>query len=192
MSHAEDYLSEVAEIARLIPQDVVERFCDELCAVRDRLGRLFIVGIGGSAANASHAAADFRHLCGIDAYAPTDNVSELTARTNDDGWGTIFSRWLKTSQGGADDLLLVLSVGGGGPMVSPNIEAAVIEATASGMKVLGIVGRTDGYTAKHADIALVIPSVNDKRVTPHAEAFQAVVWHCLVSHPKLQQRPTTW
>lgn len=191
MSHAEDYLAEVAEIARLIPQDVVERFCDELCAVRDRLGRLFIVGIGGSAANASHAAADFRRLCGIDACA-LDSVAELTASANDDGWEKVFSSWMRVTYNCASDLLLVLSVGGGNPAVSPNIVAVVDVAKAGGMKVLGIVGRTDGYTAKHADLALVIPAVNDKRVTPHAEAFQAVIWHCLVSHPKLQQRPTTW
>jgi D-sedoheptulose 7-phosphate isomerase len=194
MGHAQVFLKEVVEIAGRLPADGIEALCDELVALRSRAGRLFIIGVGGSAGNCSHAVNDFRKLCGIEAYAPTDNVSELTARTNDEGWATVFSEWLKVSHADAKDAILVFSVGGGNleKNVSPNIVAAIAEAKARGLRVLGVVGRDGGYTKKAGDCVVVIPTVADSRVTPHAEAFQAVVWHCLVSHPKLQQNATKW
>ena len=187
-------MSEVRETAnRLSPADI-EALCDELVALRERNGRLFILGVGGSAGNSSHAVNDFRKLCGIEAYAPTDNVSELTARTNDEGWQTVFAEWLKVSRANAKDAILIFSVGGGNleKNVSPNIVAAINEAKERGLKVLGIVGRDGGYTKKAGDVVVVIPTIEEARVTPHAEAFQAVVWHCLVSHPKLQKNATKW
>lgn len=194
MSHVATYLQEVCETARRLPHDAIERLCDELVELRERAGRLFLIGVGGSAGNCSHATNDFRKLCGIDAYAPTDNVSELTARTNDEGWNTVFSEWLKVSRANDKDAILVLSVGGGNleKNVSPNIVSAIQEAKARGMKVLGIVGRDGGYTGKAGDVVVTIPTVDEQRVTPHAEAFQAVIWHCLVSHPKLQKNRTKW
>ena len=171
---------------------------DDLAAgiakVRDGGGRLFILGVGGSAGNAGHAVNDFRKLCGFEAYAPTDNVSELTARTNDEGWETVFAGWLRGSRANARDALLIFSVGGGNAEhnVSMNLVRAIDEAKQRGLKIFGIVGRDGGYTAKHADIAVVVPTVDPKHVTPHAEAFQAVVWHCLVSHPALQKAATKW
>jgi D-sedoheptulose 7-phosphate isomerase len=187
-------LQEVCETARRLPQDTIERLCDELVELRERSGRLFLIGVGGSAGNCSHASNDFRKLCGIEAYAPTDNVSELTARTNDEGWNTVFSEWLKVSRANAKDAILVLSVGGGNleKNVSPNIVSAIQEAKTRGMKVLGIVGRDGGYTGKAGDVVVIVPTVEEGRVTPHAEAFQAVIWHCLVSHPKLQKNLTKW
>jgi D-sedoheptulose 7-phosphate isomerase len=157
-------------------------------------GRLFILGVGGSAANASHAVNDFRKLAGFEAYAPTDNVSELTARTNDEGWATVFESWLKTSKCNRKDLLLILSVGGGNIElnVSPNLVAALKHAKAVGASVIGIVGRDGGYTAQAADSVIIIPTVNPAHVTPHTEAFQALVWHLFVSHPDLKQAPTKW
>jgi D-sedoheptulose 7-phosphate isomerase len=194
MGHAQQYFSEVAETARRLPAHEVEALCDELVALREREGRLFIIGVGGSAGNSSHAVNDFRKLCGIEAYAPTDNVSELTARTNDEGWSTVFAEWLKVSHADAKDAILVFSVGGGNleKNVSPNIVAAIVEAKARGLRVLGIVGRDGGYTKKAGDCVVVVPTVEESRVTPHAEAFQAVIWHCLVSHPKLQKNATKW
>jgi len=194
MSHTATFLSEVRETANRLSAADVESLCDELAALRERKGRLFIMGVGGSAGNSSHAVNDFRKLCGIEAYAPTDNVSELTARTNDEGWQTVFAEWLKVSQANAMDAIMIFSVGGGNleKNVSPNIVAAVQEAKARGLKVLGIVGRDGGYTKKAGDVVVVIPTVEEARVTPHAEAFQAVVWHCLVSHPKLQKNATKW
>lgn len=194
MSHAEKFLDEVRETARRIPAEDVEALCRELVELRDREGRLFLLGVGGSAGNCGHAANDFRKLCGIEAYAPTDNVSELTARTNDEGWHTVFSEWLKISRAGPKDAILVFSVGGGNleKNVSANLVAAIQEAKARGTRVLGIVGRDGGYTKASGDVVVVIPTVEETRVTPHAEAFQAVVWHCLVSHPKLQARATKW
>ena len=194
MSHTATFLSEVRETANRLSAADVESLCDELAALRERKGRLFIMGVGGSAGNSSHAVNDFRKLCGIEAYAPTDNVSELTARTNDEGWQTVFAEWLKVSQANAMDAILIFSVGGGNleKNVSPNIVAAVQEAKARGLKVLGIVGRDGGYTKNAGDVVVVIPTVEEARVTPHAEAFQAVVWHCLVSHPKLQKNATKW
>lgn len=194
MSHAAKFLEEVCETARRIQPQALEALCDELVALRDREGRLFLLGVGGSAGNCGHATNDFRKLCGIEAYAPTDNVSELTARTNDEGWNTVFAEWLKVSRAGPKDAILVLSVGGGDleKNVSPNLVAAVKEAKNRGTRVLGIVGRDGGFTKQAGDLVVVIPTVEESRVTPHAEAFQAVLWHCLVSHPKLQSRATKW
>jgi D-sedoheptulose 7-phosphate isomerase len=194
MSHSTTFLDETIETARRIESAAIEALCDELVNLRDREGRLFIIGVGGSAGNCGHAVNDFRKLCGIEAYAPTDNVSELTARTNDEGWPTVFSEWLKVSRANAKDAILVFSVGGGSmeKNVSPNIVAAIALAKERGLRVLGVVGRDGGYTKKAGDCVVVIPTVEESRVTPHAEAFQAVVWHCLVSHPKLQQNATKW
>ena len=194
MSHSTTFLDETIETARRIEPAAIEALCDELVNLRDRAGRLFIIGVGGSAGNCGHAVNDFRKLCGIEAYAPTDNVSELTARTNDEGWPTVFSEWLKVSRANAKDAILVFSVGGGSmeKNVSPNIVAAITLAKERGLRVLGVVGRDGGYTKKAGDCVVVIPTVEESRVTPHAEAFQAVVWHCLVSHPKLQQNATKW
>jgi len=194
MSHSTTFLDETIETARRIEPAAIEALCDELVNLRDREGRLFIIGVGGSAGNCGHAVNDFRKLCGIEAYAPTDNVSELTARTNDEGWPTVFSEWLKVSRANAKDAILVFSVGGGSMKknVSPNIVAAIALAKERGLRVLGVVGRDGGYTKRAGDCVVVIPTVEESRVTPHAEAFQAVVWHCLVSHPKLQKNATKW
>lgn len=165
-----------------------------LAQLRDEGGRLFLLGVGGSAANCAHAVNDFRKLCGIETYAPTDNVSELTARTNDEGWDTVFSGWLRTSRVSARDGVFVLSVGGGNAEknVSTNIIRALDVAKAAGATILGIVSRDGGYTAKVGDHVVIVPAVNPDRVTPHAEGFQAVVWHCLVSNPILQSAATKW
>ena len=194
MSHASVFIEEMREIAARLPADTIEQLCTELAALRDRDGRLFLLGVGGSAGNCGHAVNDFRKLCGIEAYAPTDNVSELTARANDEGWHTIFSEWMKVSRANQKDALLIFSVGGGNleKNVSPNLVTAVQEAKKRGLKVFGIVGRDGGYTKQAGDVVVVIPTVEASRVTPHSEAFQAVVWHCLVSHPKLQQVATKW
>jgi D-sedoheptulose 7-phosphate isomerase len=194
MTHAETFLQQVARIASEIDRDAIERLAGELASLRQRGGRLFVLGVGGSAGNCSHAVNDFRKLCGIEAYAPVDNVSELTARANDEGWETIFTGWLDVSRANAKDAILVLSVGGGdaGRNVSMNIVKAVDMAKERGMKVFGIVGRATGHTAKHGDIVIVVPAVDPALITPHSEAFQAVVWHCLVSHPALQVKKTKW
>jgi D-sedoheptulose 7-phosphate isomerase len=194
MSFTEEYLKETAEIVSRLDPALCEKAAELLAAVRERNGRLFILGVGGSAANASHAVNDFRKLTGIECYAPTDNVSELTARTNDEGWNTVFAEWLKVSRINRKDAVLILSVGGGDQEknVSPNLVAALEIAKERGATLLGIVGRDGGYTAKVADVAIVIPTVNPNHVTPHTEAFQAVVWHLLVSHPKLKSAPTKW
>ena len=194
MTHAEVFLDEVSQIARSLSTADMENLCDELVSLRTREGRLFFLGVGGSAGNCGHAVNDFRKLCGIETYAPTDNVSELTARTNDEGWHTIFAEWIKVSRGNHKDALFILSVGGGNleKNVSPNLVAAIQEAKTRGMKVFGIVGRDGGYTKKAGDVVVVVPTVAESRVTPHAEAFQAVVWHYLVSHPKLQKNATKW
>ena len=193
-SHAATYFEEVGRIAEAIPADQVERLVEALVQLRERDGRLFLLGVGGSAANCSHATNDFRKLCGLETYAPTDNVSELTARTNDEGWGSVFSEWLKVSRAGEADAVMVFSVGGGdlARNVSPNLVTAIQEAKKRGLKVFGIVGRDGGYTAQQGDEVVLVPTVSAERVTPHAEAFQAVVWHCLVSHPKLQLKATKW
>jgi D-sedoheptulose 7-phosphate isomerase len=194
MTHATTFMAEVSDIASRLSAGTIESLCDELVSLRERQGRLFIVGVGGSAANCAHAVNDFRKLCNIEAYAPTDNVSELTARANDEGWETIFSEWLKVSRASPRDALFVLSVGGGDveKNVSPNIVAAVREAKDRGLRVLGIVGRNGGFTKEVGDVVVVVPTAEQSRVTPHAEAFQAVIWHCLVSHPKLQKNATKW
>jgi D-sedoheptulose 7-phosphate isomerase len=194
LMHSSDFIGEAGQICAQIDTQKIERLADELAALRDREGRLFILGVGGSAGNAGHAVNDFRKLCAIEAYAPTDNVSELTARTNDEGWETVFSGWLEVSRLRAADALLVFSVGGGDAErnVSVNIIRAIELAKTRGAKVFGIVGKDSGFTALRGDVVVIAPQVNQERVTPLSEAFQAVVWHCLVSNPKLQKRATKW
>jgi len=194
MSFAADYLEEVKAVVAGLDQKTIEDAVELLDKVRSRGGRLFILGVGGSAANASHAVNDFRKICGFECYAPTDNVSELTARTNDEGWQSVFVEWLKGSRLSAKDALLVFSVGGGDATrnVSPNLVAALDFAKETGAAILGIVGRDGGHTARHADVCIIIPTVNKANVTPHSEAFQAVIWHLIVSHPKLKQAATKW
>ena len=192
--HTNLFFDEVVKIAQQIDKVAIEIIAKELVSLRERSGRLFILGVGGSAGNCSHAVNDFRKLCGIEAYAPTDNVSELTARTNDEGWDTIFSGWLKVSKANESDAVLVFSVGGGNieKNVSPNLVSGLKLAKERGLKVFGVVGRDGGYTKLVGDCVVVVPTIDAARVTPHAEAFQAVVWHCLVSHPSLQQLATKW
>ncbi|MCE7527832.1 SIS domain-containing protein [Polynucleobacter sp. IMCC 30228] len=192
--HTQVFFKEVVEVAQQIDLNTIETLAHELKDLRDRNGRLFILGVGGSAGNCSHAVNDFRKLCGIEAYAPVDNVSELTARTNDEGWDTIFSGWLKVSKANKNDAVLVFSVGGGNleKNVSPNIVQGLKLAKERGLKIFGVVGRDGGYTKQVGDCVVVVPTVDASRVTPHAEAFQGVVWHCLVSHPVLQQMATKW
>jgi len=194
LSHASEFFANVLEVSRSVDANIVEKMAGELASLRDRGGRLFLLGIGGSAGNCSHAVNDFRKLCGIEAYSPIDNVSELTARANDEGWETIFTGWLEVSRIGVKDAILVLSVGGGDSErnVSTNIVKAIDLAKERGARVLGIVGRDSGHTARRGDVVIVVPAVDPKRVTPLAEAFQAVIWHCLVSHPALQIRATKW
>jgi len=194
MSHAGKYLEQAGAIARSIDQQAIESMADALVTLRNDGGRLFFIGAGGSAGNCGHAVNDFRKLCGFEAYAPTDNVSELTARTNDEGWETVFAGWLVTSRLSQKDGVFVFSVGGGDleRNVSPNIVRALELARKRGAKVFGVVGRDGGYTKKVGDHVVVIPTVDPQAVTPHTEAFQAVIWHCLVSHPKLQQNATKW
>ncbi|HXT10931.1 MAG TPA: SIS domain-containing protein [Candidatus Angelobacter sp.] len=194
MSFAKEFLAEAQQVAARLDAAAIEKCADELARIRGRGGRLFILGVGGSAANASHAVNDFRKICGFEAYAPTDNVSELTARTNDEGWATIFSEWLKGSRLNAKDGLLIFSVGGGNveKNVSPNLVSAIQFAKKAGASVVGIVGRDGGETAKQATACVIIPTVNSAHVTPHTEAFQAVLWHLFVSHPKLKTSQTKW
>jgi len=193
-SYSEQHLRETQEIVSKLEPGVLERIVDKLVEVRARNGRLFILGVGGSAANASHAVNDFRKIGGIECYAPTDNVSELTARTNDEGWATIFAEWLRGSKLNARDGLLIFSVGGGNleKNVSPNLVEALKLAKETGATILGIVGRDGGYTAQVADACVIVPTVNPENITPHSEAFQAVIWHLFVSHPKLKVRQTKW
>lgn len=188
------YLDEVAQVAGRLDRGAIGRLVDLLVDVRERGGRLFILGVGGSAGNASHAVNDFRKLVGLEAYTPTDNVSELTARINDDGWDTAYANWLKGSRLGSRDGVLVFSVGGGDAErnVSTNLVRAVEYAKSVGARVAGIVGRNGGFTAKMADACVIVPTVNPETVTPHTEAFQAVLWHLLVSHPRLQVSPMKW
>lgn len=194
MQFIDQFFSEASAIIHQIDKKQIEKSVGLLADTRSQEGRLFILGVGGSAANASHAVNDFRKITGIEAYAPTDNVSELTARTNDEGWATIFAKWLEVSRLKAKDMILVLSVGGGNleKNVSPNLVAALQYAKQIGCKIMGIVGRDGGYTAKVADACVIIPTPNPENTTPHAEAFQAVVWHLLVSHPKLKAAQTKW
>jgi D-sedoheptulose 7-phosphate isomerase len=194
MSYSAQHLKETAEIvAKINPADC-EKCVAELRAVRDHGGRLFLLGVGGSAANASHAVNDFRKITGIETYAPTDNVSELTARTNDDGWASVFVEWLRVSKLNSRDCLFILSVGGGNleKNVSPNLVAAMQLAKQVGARIIGIIGKDGGYTAKVADACVIVPTVNPNNVTPHSEAFQAVVWHLFVSHPDLKVNQTKW
>lgn len=194
MSYSQQHLADTAKIAAQLDPAVCERAVELLVAVRERKGRLFILGVGGSAANASHAVNDFRKIAGLECYAPTDNVSELTARTNDEGWNTVFAEWLRGSRLNERDALLIFSVGGGNleKNISANLVAGLQLAKQRGASVLGIVGRDGGYTAQVADVMILIPTVNSATITPHTEAFQAVVWHLLVSHPKLKIGPTKW
>jgi D-sedoheptulose 7-phosphate isomerase len=194
MPYAAQHLKETAEILAKINPDDCERCVAELRALRERGGRLFILGVGGSAANASHAVNDFRKIAGIECYAPTDNVSELTARTNDEGWQTVFSEWLRVSRLCAKDAVLVFSVGGGSleKNVSPNLVHALKLARQVDARVIGIVGKDGGYTARVADACVIVPTVNASSITPHTEAFQAVLWHLFVSHPDLKAAQTKW
>ena len=192
--YSQQHLAEAARILASLDAGVCERMVERLAELRDRGGRLFILGVGGSAANASHAVNDFRKIAGIECYAPTDNVSELTARANDEGWASIFSEWLRVSRLNAKDALLVFSVGGGDleRNVSPNLVHALEIARRTGALILGVVGRDGGYTARVADLCMIIPTVNPETVTPHTEAFQSVLWHLFVSHPLLKRTPTKW
>ncbi|AMV24143.1 Phosphoheptose isomerase 1 [Gemmata sp. SH-PL17] len=194
MSFTKQFLAEASEIIARLDTGAIDQVVDALASVRGRGGRLFILGVGGSAANAAHAVNDFRKIAGIETYSPTDNVSELTARTNDEGWETVFVEWLRGSRLNAKDGILVFSVGGGDleRNVSPNLVRAVQHAKAVGATVCGIVGRDGGYTAKVADACVIVPTVNAAHVTPHAEAFQAVVWHLFVTHPALKAAATKW
>ena len=194
MSYSIQHLKETAEIIAKLSTDDCEKCVAELVAVRSRGGRLFILGVGGSAANASHAVNDFRKIAGIECYAPTDNVSELTARTNDEGWASVFVEWLRGSRLNAKDALMILSVGGGNveKNVSPNLVSALKFAKEVGARIIGIVGKDGGYTAQVADACVIIPVVNSSNITPHSEAFQAVVWHLWVSHPDVKINQTKW
>jgi D-sedoheptulose 7-phosphate isomerase len=194
MSFSASHLSETIEIVNGIDPDKVEGLVTLLKDLKSRKGRLFVLGVGGSAANAAHAVNDFRKLAGIETYAPTDNVAELTARTNDEGWSTVFSGWLKVSRLNPNDCIFVLSVGGGDKErgVSANLCEAIDYANEVGAAVTGIVGRDGGYTAKNSTTAIVVPTVNKDAVTPHSESFQTVIWHLLVSHPDLKENATKW
>ena len=194
MTFTQDFLKEVQEVASKLDAAAIDALVEQLLAIRERGGRLFILGVGGSAGNASHAVNDFRKICGLECYAPTDNVSELTARTNDEGWSTIFVEWLRGSHLCPKDGLLIFSVGGGNleKNVSPNLVRAIQYAKEMGAAVTGIVGRDGGFTATMADAVVIVPTVNPDHITPHSEAFQAVVWHLLVSHPRLKVNQTKW
>ncbi len=194
MSYSAQHLKETADIVGKLNPDDCEKCVAELRGVRERGGRLFILGVGGSAANASHAVNDFRKIAGLECYAPTDNVAELTARTNDEGWSTVFVEWLRGSRLNAKDALLILSVGGGNleKNVSPNLVTALQLAKQAGARVVGIVGKDGGYTAKVANACVIVPTVNPNNITPHSEAFQAVIWHLFVSHPDLKVNQTKW
>jgi D-sedoheptulose 7-phosphate isomerase len=194
MTFSKIHLEESIEITRQISAEKIEEIVEHLSIIKKAGGRLFIIGVGGSAANASHAVNDFRKLAGIETYAPTDNVAEITARTNDEGWPTVFSEWLKVSKLSPKDCIFILSVGGGDKVknVSLNIVEAIDYAVLIGSKIIGIVGRDGGYTAQHSDCCIIIPTVNPNSVTPHSESFQSVIWHLMVSHPKLKSNSTKW
>ena len=194
MNFSQKHMKETEIISSQIKSEDIESMIQLLKAVREAKGRIFFLGVGGSAANASHAVNDFRKLAGIESYAPTDNVAELTARTNDEGWTTVFSGWLKVSNLNSNDCIFVLSVGGGDKEkgVSANLCEAIDLAKTVGAKVTGIVGRDGGYTGKNADVCIIVPTVNPETVTPHTESFQVVIWHLLVSHPELKLNPTKW
>jgi D-sedoheptulose 7-phosphate isomerase len=194
MTFVNEFLAEFSSVVAGLDRRAIDRCVELIAATRAQGGRLFILGVGGSAGNASHAVNDFRKLADFEAYAPTDNVSELTARTNDEGWSTVFAAWLKTSRLTAKDLVLVLSVGGGDreKNVSPNLVAALEYAKETRTKIIGVVGRDGGYTARVADAYVLVPTVNPSHVTPHAESIQAVIWHLFVSDPRLKSAPTKW
>ncbi len=194
MGFVAEYLAEAKKVVEQLDPDSIEKVVRLMVDTRDQDGRLFILGVGGSAANASHAVNDFRKITGMEAYAPTDNVSELTARTNDDGWSSVFVEWLRTSRLRKQDLILVFSVGGGDAErnISPNLISALQYAQAVGARICGVVGRDGGFTARTADACVIIPTVNSNHSTPHTEAFQAVLWHLLVSHPRLKAAQTKW
>jgi len=194
MDFVKQYFSETTDIINSLNFKVINQIISNLKILRSSGGRLFFLGVGGSAANASHAVNDFRKLCNIEAYAPTDNVSELSARTNDEGWETVFSSWLETSKICEKDALFILSVGGGNKEknVSANLVNAIDLAKLKKSKIFGIVGKSDGYTYNSTDLCVHVPEVNSDRITPHSEAFQAVIWHCIVSHPSLQVNTTKW
>jgi D-sedoheptulose 7-phosphate isomerase len=193
-AHVQEFFADVQKICAAVPLEIIEKLAQELVKLRARNGRLFLLGVGGSAGNCSHAVNDFRKLCDIEAYSPVDNVSELTARTNDEGFETIFTGWLEVSRLDEKDALLIYSVGGGDAErnVSVNLVRAIDLAKSRGAMIFGIVGRASGYTAKKGDVVVLIPEVNPSRVTPLSESMQTVVWHCLVSHPDLQVRGTKW
>tara|TARA_Y100000590_G_C15457420_1_gene915146 strand:+ start:145 stop:747 length:603 start_codon:yes stop_codon:yes gene_type:complete len=194
MIYSEIHLTETIAIVKQIDKKKIEKIIDLILKIKEENGRIFFLGVGGSAANSSHAVNDFRKLLGIECYAPTDNVSELTARTNDEGWNSIFVEWLKVSKLTRKDLLFIFSVGGGSidKNISPNLVKALEYGKKTGCKITGIVGRDGGYTAKVSDECIVIPTVNKNTITPHTEAFQAVIWHLIVSHPKLKSKETKW
>jgi D-sedoheptulose 7-phosphate isomerase len=194
MSYAAQHMKEALEIIQKMDVPAIEKMADLLATVKADGGRIFFLGVGGSAGNCSHAVNDFRKIVGIESYAPTDNVSELTARTNDEGWATVFVEWLKISKLQSKDALFIFSVGGGNleKNISPNLVEAIKFAKTVGAKVTGVVGRDGGYTAQAADACVIVPTVNPETITPHSEAFQAVVWHLLVSHPKLKANQTKW
>lgn len=194
MSYAQQHLNEAIEIIKKMDVAAIEKMADLLATVKTEGGRIFFLGVGGSAGNCSHAVNDFRKIVGIESYAPTDNVSELTARANDEGWATIFVGWLKTSKLTPKDALFVFSVGGGNldKNISPNLVEAMKYAQTIGAKIMGVVGRDGGYTAQVANACVIVPTVNSDNITPHSEAFQAVIWHLLVSHPKLKAYQTKW
>ena len=193
-TYAEKYLRETADIAQQLDRQAIENMAEALAQLRQRGGRLFFLGVGGSAGHASHAVNDFRKIAGIESYTPTDNVSELTARVNDDGWDTSFANWLRVSRLSKNDMVFVLSVGGGdlARNISPNLVRALELAREVGAGIVGIVGRNGGFTAQVADVAVIVPTVNAESITPHTEGYQAVVWHLLVSHPKLRAAVTKW
>ena len=194
MIYSDQHLADAIEIIKKIETKQIEKIVDLILNVRNEKGRIFFLGVGGSAGNCSHAVNDFRKIIGVESYAPTDNVSELTARTNDEGWSTIFSEWLKVSNLNPKDLIFVFSVGGGNieKNISPNLVEALNYGKSIGCKLVGVVGRDGGYTSKVAEACVIIPTVNEKTITPHTEAFQAVVWHLIVSHPKLKLNETNW
>ncbi len=194
MTYSQEFFKQAARVVEMIDCDCIERIVRSLAELKKRGGRLFLIGVGGSAANCSHAVNDFRKLAGIEAYTPVDNVAELTARTNDDGWSSVFETWLVTSRAGEKDAMMVLSVGGGDSKrnVSANIVRALDEAKRRNMTIFGIVGRDGGHTKKVGDEVIIIPTVDANKITPHTEALQAVVWHCIVSHPALMIQPNKW
>jgi D-sedoheptulose 7-phosphate isomerase len=194
MSFTEIYLQEAAEILRKLDATAIEKVASLLAKVKADGGRVFFLGVGGSAANCSHAVNDFRKIAGIECYAPTDNVAELTARTNDEGWASVFTGWLRVSRLSSRDALFILSVGGGDEErnISPNLVSAIKLAKEVGARVAGVVGRDGGYTAREADACVIVPTVNSATITPHSEAFQALIWHLLVSHPLLRENQTKW